>query len=95
MPGSPNEPLGRFVEPAFWVLIALAERALDLPALLDAVRRLDGPMGHGTLMSALARLERLRLVESVRSGTSSQVYRLTILGRIASGSASSLKGTAA
>ncbi len=84
--------LGRYVEPALWVLIALDGDPLDLTSMLDAVRSLDGPIGHGTLVGAVSRLERLRLVESVWTGARLPMYRLTTLGRMAAGSAAILKG---
>jgi DNA-binding PadR family transcriptional regulator len=70
--------LGRFRQPARWVLVALGGDPLDLTALFDAVRRLDGPIGHGTLMGALARLEQLRLVDSVVDSGRATMYRLAI-----------------
>ncbi len=88
----PGPALGRFVEPALWVLIALDGGPLDLRALFDAVRALDGPIGHGTLVAALSRLERLRLVDSGVPISRGTMYRLTTLGRVAGGSASILKG---
>src|SRR6476646_7262108 len=92
---APSRTLGRYVEPALWVLIALDGGPLGLTALLDATRSLDGPTGPGTLLSALSRLERLRLVDSTVRDSRQRVYRLTILGRVARGSASILKGTPA
>lgn len=90
----PGPSLGRYLEPALWVLISLDRVALDLPAMLDAVRALDGPMGPGTLLGTVARLERLRLVESTKTGNG-RVYRLTSLGRVAAGSTAVLKGRSA
>ena len=75
-----------------WVLIALDGGPLGLIAMLDAVRGLDGPIGHGTLLGALSRLERLRLVETALSDSRRTMYRLTTLGRVASRSTSILKG---
>jgi DNA-binding PadR family transcriptional regulator len=89
---APSRSLGRYTEPALWVLIALDGDPLDLPGLLDAVRSLDGPMGHGTLVGALSRLDRLRLVESTLSDSRPTMYRLTTLGRVAGGAASIFKG---
>ena len=89
---APSRTLGRFVEPALWVLIALDGGPLELVALLDATRSLDGPIGPGTLVAALSRLETLRLVDSDVIPGRSRVYRLTILGRVARGSASIVKG---
>jgi len=90
--GTGRGSLGRFLEPALWVLIALDGDPLGLTAMLDTVRSLDGPIGHGTLIGAVARLERLRLVESTVADSRRTMYRLTTLGRVAAGSASILKG---
>ena len=92
MTPAPSTSLGRYTEPALWVLIALDRDPLGLTGMLDAVRALDGPIGHGTLVGALSRLERLRLVESTENVGRRPVYRLTILGRTAGRSASILKG---
>ncbi len=92
MIAAPSRTLGRYLEPALWVLIALGRDPLGLPGMLDAVRSLDGPMGHGTLIGAVSRLERLALVESVETNTRRPMYRLTTLGRMAAGSALILKG---
>ena len=89
---TPGASLGRHVEPALWVLIALDGGPLDMTAMLDVVRSLDGPVGHGTLVGALSRLERLRLVELTERDARRPMYRLTTLGRVAAGSASILKG---
>ncbi len=89
---APIRTLGRYLEPALWVLIALDGGPLGLTGLLDAVRSLDGPIGPGTLIAALSRLEALRLVDSRADRTTPRVYRLTIVGRVAAGSASILKG---
>ncbi len=89
---APSRTLGRYLEPALWVIIALDGGPLGLTGLLDAVRSLDGPIGPGTLIAALSRLEALRLVDSRADRTTPRVYRLTIVGRVAAGSASILKG---
>ena len=89
---APSRTLGRYVEPALWVLIALDGGPLGLIALLDATRSLDGPIGPSTLIGALSRLETLRLVDWDVIAGRGRVYRLTILGRVASGSATILKG---
>ena len=49
-----------------WVLTVLQAGPRHLARLLDDVRAIDGPIGHGTLFAALARLERLALIESSR-----------------------------
>lgn len=92
MLAAPSRSLGRYLEPALWVLIALDADPLGLTDMLDAVRSLDGPIGHGTLIAALSRLEALRLVEIAPIDSRGPVYRLTILGRVAGRSASILKG---
>ena len=92
MPAPPSATLGRYLEPALWVLIALDEDPLGLTAMFDAVRSLDWRIGHGTLVGALSRLEHLRLVESISTEDRPPMYRLTTLGRVAASSASILKG---
>ena len=89
---APSRSLGRYVEPALWVLIALDAGPLGLIGLLDATRSLDGPIGPGTLLAALSRLETLRLVDSEVTAGRGRMYRLTILGRGARGSATIVKG---
>ena len=89
---APSRSLGRYVEPALWVLIVLDAGPLGLIGLLDATRSLDGPIGHGTLLAALSRLETLRLVDSEVTPGRGRMYRLTILGRGARGSATIVKG---
>ncbi|MEO5704528.1 MAG: hypothetical protein ABIR64_05980 [Candidatus Limnocylindrales bacterium] len=88
----PARVLGRYLEPALWVLIALDDGPLGLRGMFDAVRSLDGPIGHGSLLGALARLQRLQLVELDSTDSRPPMYRLTTLGRVASGSAAMLKG---
>ena len=89
---APGRTLGRYVESALWVLIALDPGPLGLVGLLDATRSLDGPIGPGTLVAALSRLESLRLVDSEVTTGRGRMYRLTILGRVASGSAAIVRG---
>jgi len=68
--------MGRFAEPALWILVALRRGPAAPAALLSAVRGLDGPVGPATLFGALARLERRALVErSIVDGRA--MYRLT------------------
>jgi DNA-binding PadR family transcriptional regulator len=55
--------MGRFAEPALWIMVVLRGGPAASPALLEAVRALDGPVGPATLVGALARLERRALVE--------------------------------
>jgi len=68
--------LGRFAEPALWILVALGRGPAGAAELLRAVRALDGPVGPGSFLGALARLERTALVERSTSGRQ-PMYRLT------------------
>lgn len=72
--------LGRFAEPALWILVALGRGPAGSTALLDAVRALDGPVGPGTFMGALVRLEGRHLVERTTGG-GRPMYRLTEYAR--------------
>jgi DNA-binding PadR family transcriptional regulator len=67
---------GRFAEPARLVLAALRDGPRQHVPLFDDVRALDGPVGPGTLYAAVARLERLGLIEPITSG-GRRAYRLT------------------
>jgi DNA-binding PadR family transcriptional regulator len=67
---------GRFAEPARLVLDALRDGPRQHVRLFDEVRVLDGPVGPGTLYAAVARLERLGLIEPITSG-GRRAYRLT------------------
>ena len=55
--------LGRFAEPALWILVALGRGPAAAATLMATVRRLDGEVGPATLIGALARLERSELIE--------------------------------
>ena len=59
-----------------WILVALRDGPRTIVRLLDDVRALDGRVGPGTLFGALARLERLALIESTTDGGSRRAYRL-------------------
>jgi len=67
--------LGRFAEPALWILVALRRGPVDAAELLRAVRVLDGPVGPGRFIGALARLERTALVQRSTGGRQ-PMYRL-------------------
>ena len=49
-----------------WILVALREEPRNVVRLLDDVRALDGRVGPGTFYGAVARLERLALIEPTR-----------------------------
>jgi DNA-binding PadR family transcriptional regulator len=74
-----------------WVLTVLQAGPRHPARLLDDVRAIDGPIGHGTLFAALARLERLALVEPAPNGAAQRAYRLTELGVAAAGSVAALR----
>jgi DNA-binding PadR family transcriptional regulator len=63
------------------VLVALAGGPRVASRLLDEVRDNDGPVGPGTLYGALARLERLDLIEATRDGHGRPAYRLSGAGQ--------------
>jgi DNA-binding PadR family transcriptional regulator len=67
-----------------WILIALREGPLSVERLLDDVRRLDGQVGPGTLYGAVARLERLALIEPMTNDRGRRAYRLGNAARQAS-----------
>jgi DNA-binding PadR family transcriptional regulator len=72
--------LGRFGETSTWILVALRDGPRSLVRLLDDVRSLDGRVGPGTLLGAVARLERLALIESAPNGDGRRAYRLKEIG---------------
>lgn len=67
--------LGRFAEPARLVLDALAGGPRVVVGILDEVRQLDGPIGHGTFFGAIARLEYHGAIEPTGLG-GRPAYRL-------------------
>ncbi len=66
-----------------WILVALRDGPRNIVRLLDDVRALDGRVGPGTLYGALARLERLALIETTTNGNGRRAYRLTAHGAAA------------
>jgi len=74
-----------------WVLTVLQAGPRHAARLLDDVRAIDGPIGHGTLLAALARLERLALVDSSVVEGGRRAYYLTTLGSTASASVAALR----
>lgn len=68
--------MGRFGEPGLWIVGALGRKPLGFIGLFDAVIAIHGPVGPGTLLGALARLEQHHLVTRV-SDSGSSMYRLT------------------
>jgi len=88
--GMSRRRLGRYIEPALWILVTLAGGPRTVTGLFDGVRRLDGPVGHGTLLGALARLECLGLVDADPADRGRPAYRLSGIGSAAAGAATDL-----
>jgi DNA-binding PadR family transcriptional regulator len=73
--------LGRFAEPALYILVSLTEGPKHGYAIMSDVEELTGtPMGPGTLYGALARLERRGLIEPLEAVDRRRPYRLTSIG---------------
>jgi DNA-binding PadR family transcriptional regulator len=66
-----------------WILVALRDGPRNVARLLDDVRALDGRVGPGTLYGAVARLERLALIEPTTNGNGRRAYRLAEQGAVA------------
>jgi DNA-binding HxlR family transcriptional regulator len=82
--------LGKFMEPAMWTMLALRDGPQPLTGVFDRARSLDGPIGHGTLLAALVRLERLGLVARTTDRDRGPAYALTPLGSAAAGTSRAL-----
>jgi DNA-binding PadR family transcriptional regulator len=73
--------LGRFSDPALFILASLAGGEKHGYAMMDDIEALCGVrLGPGTLYGALARLERRGLVEPLASEERRRPYRLTAAG---------------
>lgn len=73
--------LGRFAEPAMYILVSLSDGPKHGYAIMTDVEAFSGaPMGPGTLYGALARLERRGLIEALAPEERRRPYRLTALG---------------
>jgi len=73
--------LGRFAEPALYILVSLSDGPKHGYAIMTDVEAFSGaPMGPGTLYGALARLERRGLIEALEPEERRRPYRLTALG---------------
>jgi hypothetical protein len=67
--------LGKHAETAMWVVLALVPGPRTAVGLLDGIGHVDGRIGPGRLLGAVARLERLGIIEA--AGTSGlRSYRL-------------------
>ncbi len=73
--------LGRFAEPAMYILVSLSDGPKHGYAIMTDVEAFSGAaMGPGTLYGALARLERRGLIEALEPDDRRRPYRLTALG---------------
>ena len=82
--GAGNQPLGelgRFAEPALYILVSLSDGPKHGYAIMTDVEATTGsPMRPGTLYGVLARLERRGLIEALDPEDRRRPYRLTALG---------------
>jgi DNA-binding PadR family transcriptional regulator len=73
--------LGRFSDPALFVLVSLAGGEKHGYAMIEDIEETCGARpGPGTLYGAIARLERRRLVEPLATEDRRRPYRLTAAG---------------
>lgn len=73
--------LGRFSEPALYVLIALADGAKHGYAMAQDIEAVSGQkLGPGTLYGAIARLEARKWIEPLPAEDRRRPYRLTGAG---------------
>jgi DNA-binding PadR family transcriptional regulator len=76
--------LGRFSDPALFVLVSLAGAEKHGYAMIEDIEETCGiRLGPGTLYGAIARLERRGLVEPLASEERRRPYRLTEAGAAA------------
>jgi len=74
--------LGRFSEPAFNILVALADGPKHGYAMTQDIEQMTGTRpGPGTLYGAIARLEERRWIEPLPAEERRRPYRLTSAGQ--------------
>src|SRR5215813_4616938 len=74
--------LGRFSEPALYILISLADGAKHGYAMTQDIEALSGQkLGPGTLYGAIARLEARKWIEPLPADERRRPYRLTNAGQ--------------
>jgi DNA-binding PadR family transcriptional regulator len=77
----PETPLGRFSEPALFVLVSLAGGPKHGYAMIEDIADLTGSrLGPGTLYGAIARLEASGWIERLPADDRRNPYRLTARG---------------
>ncbi len=73
--------LGRFSEPALFILISLADGPKHGYAMTQDIEALGGhKLGPGTLYGAIARLEARKWIEALPADDRRRPYRLTAAG---------------
>jgi DNA-binding PadR family transcriptional regulator len=73
--------LGRFSEPALYILISLADGPKHGYAMTHDIESVSGQkLGPGTLYGAIARLEARRWIEALPAEERRRPYRLTTAG---------------
>jgi DNA-binding PadR family transcriptional regulator len=73
--------LGRFSDPALFILVSLAGGEKHGYAMMEDIEAVCGArLGPGTLYGALARLEKRGLVEPLSSDDRRKPYRITAAG---------------
>jgi DNA-binding PadR family transcriptional regulator len=74
--------LGRFSEPALYILISLADGPKHGYAMTQDIEAVSGQkLGPGTLYGAIARLEARQWIEPLPAEDRRRPYRLTTAGR--------------
>ncbi len=74
--------LGRFSEPALYILISLADGPKHGYAMTQDIEAVSGQrLGPGTLYGAIARLESRGWIEALAAEDRRRPYRLTSAGR--------------
>jgi DNA-binding PadR family transcriptional regulator len=73
--------LGRFSEPALYILISLADGPKHGYAMTEDIAQVTGTkLGPGTLYGAIARLEERKWIEPLPAEDRRRPYKLTIAG---------------
>jgi DNA-binding PadR family transcriptional regulator len=74
--------LGRFSEPALYILISLADGPKHGYAMTQDIETVSGQkLGPGTLYGAIARLEARKWIEPLPADDRRRPYRLTAMGQ--------------